>query len=359
MVMKKIENPVNFGATIAIAAMLLFEIWTTSQRVNFLFDQENYIGGQSVLMRVVFRYAGAIIGSCIVVWALHLASRAMHPTEHHESNTKSWEEGAEEPSNSAQNVTSSDAKPVSKVLIAILTGIASAFFMSRSIYSGPVTVGDTPLIIATQPTSADELAEATIIALENKNTTYKLLLEVDPQFRSELHAIIKSSNNFKDANNVEPLLGLLFAKAGKYLPFADDEVVAEFAAQRIEFLSKLDAANCDSLINAKFANLNLSTDMRSDLQNAEGNLLASGISGLKNGSNAKLTFTSKELLSYLTEIEKSGGTFKKKDFLNALDEKTPPQEQCKAFSSLLDFAKNGKSANIAKLWRTLMLGTRD
>lgn len=227
------------------------------------------------------------------------------------------------------------------------------------LFSEPDTTGEMPLITATQPKSADELAEATIIELENKNTTYKLLLEVDPKFRSELHAIIKSSNNFKDTNDAQPLLGLLFARVGKYLPFADDEVVAEFAIRRIEFFSKLDAANCDSWINAKFANLNLPIDVRSDLQNAESSLLASGISGLKNGSNAKLTFTSKEFLSYLTEMEKSSGTFKKKDFLNALDEKTPPQEQCKAYSSLLDFAKKEKSANIAKLWRTLMLGIRD
>lgn len=359
MVMKKIENPIKFGATFAITAMVLFEIWTTSQRVYFLFDQQNYIGGQSVLMHVVFRYVGAIIGSCIVVWALHLANRAMHPTEHHESNTKSWEEGAKESSNLPQNVSGGGAKQISRVLIAIFTGIASAFFMSRFIYSGPITVGEMPLTIVTQPKSADELAEATIIALENKSSTYKLLLEVDPQFRSELHAIIKSSNNFKDANDVQPLVELLFAKSGKYLPFADDEVVAEFAIQRIEFFSKLDAINCDSWINAKFANFNLPIDMRSDLQNAESSLLASGISGLKNGSNAKLTFTSKELLSYLTEIEKSSGTFKKKDFLKVFDEKALPQEQCKAYSSLLDFAKKEKSANIAKLWRTLMLGTRD
>jgi hypothetical protein len=359
MVMRKIENPVKFGATIAIAAMLLFEIWTTFQRVNFLFDQQNYIGGQSVLMRVVFRYVGAIIGSCIVVWALHLASRAMHPTEHHESNTKSWEEGAEESSNSAPNVTRGDAKQTSKVLIAIFTGIASAFFISRSIYSGPITVGEMPLIAATQPKSADELAEATIIALENKYSAYKLLLEVDPQFRSELHAIFKSPNNFKDADDVQPLLGLLSSKVGKYLPFADDEIFAEFAIQRIEFFSKLDAVNCDSWINAKFANLTLPFDMRSDLQNAENRLLASGISGLKNGRSEKLTFTSKEFLSYLTEIEKSSGTFKKNDFLKVFDEKALPPEQCKAYSSLLDFARKEKSEKLAKLWRTLMLGTRD
>ncbi len=230
------------------------------------------------------------------------------------------------------------------------------------LFLAPNFFGGAPLTVAVRPKTADELADTTISMLENKSTAYKLLLKFEPQFRSELHAIIKSSNNFRDTDDVEPLLKLFHAKLFKYLPYADDKVVAKFAAQKVSLFSyteKFDAASCEALINSRFAKLHIPSDMFSKLRNVESNLFASGIEGFKSGNKEKLAFTSKELDAYLVEIEKFSDTFNRADFLKVLDEKANPQEQCKAFSSLSDFVKKENSENIARFWRTLVLGVRD
>lgn len=222
---------------------------------------------------------------------------------------------------------------------------------------------ESPLTFPAQPKTEDEAAELTITVMEDQHSYLKLLFEVEPRFRSEVHAMLKSTNDVGDTGALAQAYGLIFAESLKYLPYADDEAVAAYANRTIDLVSYAEEhgeSSCEAVINASSSNFHLlPSDMLSDQSAAKDNMFSSGISGFKNGNHGKLTFTPEELFSYLAGIKESSETFKEADIKKVLDGKASSQEQCRAISSLSGFVKKERTQNVAKFWRTLELGTRD
>lgn len=380
------KNKLNQILLVAILVMAFFEIWVTSRRLYFLEGQGNSFGSQSVLMHIVFRYIGAIVGAYLFIGIPHLLkNKKTFPPEGSLDDGSHGECKGEAPSTDVQKTTQHDTKKVSKVLLSLFLGMTMAFVSSRQASEWhatefPVESPSTPssrtqnVISPLSSLGSDAAVDIMMKDFMDKSPGYRILVDEDVDFRDQLRGLFRaklgdksspSEMAKKDAEFKTDILDLMMSMNEKYVSYASDKAVIDnmiATEQLADYFSRAAPEGCRGLVSGNSNHFaEVPGVLKSAAREAGSAMLVSGLRNFKAGKTIKPVFSGSEFLSFLNSKAKSAPDFKLNVFLKLYDPgvDTSAQDVCQAILSWSNVRPNETPRTLGEFYRTILLGTSE